>query len=299
MKLRVLITLLVIIGLVCGLVWWLQQPTEAAKEAVSSLVASPKSADTIENGSSSQSNPSKPEIVFVAPVTKNDPVAESSSNSGPTNLAQISKPNGSSLAGLSKKGLNFGVPSEEIRQFASTLLPSIGKRHNLTSLESLQLEGPLPIYDLYSTLAKGGSPSDAAFQNSYYYLVDDSGNAIDGFGAAARISSVVSTYPTSSYGLIKTGLQNLGGQEQVQAGSYEARLALFGDVTQAIWLKSATGDSDLYYVIRRVTSQPPIQAGTLLSAGDFLGVVGSIVQNRAAAVMSRGRATTGAASAGQ
>ncbi len=314
MKLRVLITLLVIIGLVCSLVWWLQQPAVAEKEAAASLVSSSKAAESKISGGSPASNATKPEIVFESPVNrsgKNQPVTITQKGVNPT--AQ-------SLTTKSSKGIQFATAPAGAKEYLLGRIPIINKaegngRRGMPTDDNFDLEPPL-VYNFLdlSVLANGGSMTDSISKlqaPGAYYIVDVGGVPVQGMavlsnGAGGFMVPAVGT-GSSKAAEISGAMKYLAGLDAVQKGYYEAHLFNFNAFVSAseprvlaIWLKSNSDGPDLIYTLSTSTTglnprASSVSPNTLFTVDEFRTVAGTIalqqIADRNAAAAARGTPT--------
>jgi hypothetical protein len=82
-------------------------------------------------------------------------------------------------------------------------------------------------------------------------------------------------FPATGPGHINNALKAVAALEQVKAGSYEARLAVFpypnnGNPSQAIWLKSQTDTNDLIYPMGQL---PDIENGRTYAPNEFFDIL--------------------------
>ncbi len=180
------------------------------------------------------------------------------------------------------KGLNFATPPPEYAAFATTEMGRLNNLRHFTDGD-LQLGQPIPYYELYATLAQGENYNDAQFQNAYIYILENNGKAVYSAGVGPGFSGGLRSFSgfTSYAQQIDPDLQYLAGLEQVASGSYEVRLTHVGDITSAIWLKSATGNDDLFYILSQIITVAPetkIPPGTVMKGSDFQAIVGARAQ---------------------
>lgn len=302
MKFRIFIGLVIVAGFAAGLIWYIQSGTTSGSTAStsegsgavggSSSGAKPIGGNGTEAKAVALGSPStsRTSVIVTPPVDTN-----AGSNAGPNNaVAVVSNPangasnvspNGQSASGGagSVKGLNLAAVPTAVIEYANANTASLSARSRVP-VENIKLEPGIPIYDFSMTLRQSGGLNDVPFDGRYYFLADGPNGLIGGFAVVERFSSTgapQSYSGTTWYAQINTGLQNLTMLPQVQAGSYEPRLALISGVVEAIWLKSLTDGNDLFYVYHKTITRAPLEMNTLLPAADFMAAVSTMIQAQA------------------
>ena len=148
--------------------------------------------------------------------------------------------------------------------------------------DSLTIQPPLPVYRLPAKNRVVTAGLEAATRDGYLFpVLQGDKEMVDvyvhktGTGAVNTRNVYGAWFHENSPGHINTALKTASALEQVKAGSYEARLAVFpyprnGNPSQAVWLKSQTDTNDLIYPMGQM---PNIQAGRTYAANEFFDIL--------------------------
>lgn len=205
-------------------------------------------------------------------------------NTSPAHGAVDITPAGIEAAAAAAKGIHFSSPPQGYNDFATANIPTISQLRHL-SPDDIQLDQPIPEYGLHGTVTQEGTSNELVFEKIYYYGVHSSGESKFGLEVGVTYNGSL-RFPFNDT-QVNAGMQYLSGLEQVQAGSYEARLAMISGMGNAIWLKSKDGGNDLFYTLTNIVRQgnPPsagsqllIQSATLLTGSSFLATIGAEAQ---------------------
>ncbi len=139
----------------------------------------------------------------------------------------------------------------------------------------LKLLPPLATYYLQlNLLDQGGTLESAALLEGFNYVVLSSEQAFANVTVVANNSGKAQSLRMlatgANIGDVPNALDQLRILDQLQSGSYEARLLSSPGLFRAIWLKSDPGGSDLIYI---VAPAPPLEAGKLYTVEEFVKTI--------------------------
>ncbi len=153
----------------------------------------------------------------------------------------------------------------------------------VSSPASVEIKGPLRIYDLpVVAIENGGGLGDAQSAN-YLYYAEDAGKPFASIVVLSDASGAAVKVIDTSYGrngaaqiALKAALQHLSYDSQLDLRSYEVRLLRQkSSGFAAVWLKSANDGADLIYSyeVNPNYNILNIKPDTLISTDDFINTV--------------------------
>jgi hypothetical protein len=163
-----------------------------------------------------------------------------------------------------------------LNKYAGQLSSGPADTNNLT------IQPPMPMYRLPAKNMVITAGLGAAKRDGYLYpVLQGDKEMVDvyvhktGTGTANTRNIYGEWFPATGPGHINNALKAVAALEQVKAGSYEARLAVFpypnnGNPSQAIWLKSQTDTNDLIYPMGQL---PDIENGRTYAPNEFFDIL--------------------------
>ena len=155
-------------------------------------------------------------------------------------------------------------------------------RFGSADTDNLTIQPPLPVYRLPAKNAVVTTGLEAATRDGFLFpVLQGDKEVVDvfvhktGTGTANTRNIFGEWFPENGPGQINNALKEVSAMEQVKAGSYEARLAVFpyprnGNPAQAVWLKSKKDTNDLIYPMGQL---PNIQDGRTYAPNEFFDIL--------------------------
>jgi hypothetical protein len=259
MKPHRILAILVVACFAGGMVWWLRQ---SAPSQSTNVASAPTTLSGI--------------VAPSASTTVKAPAANNTVTSVATNLGNNLGANGQGAKAKTALGLHFIAEPNGYSEAGLDYLkqqtaanPRLALR--VGDVDSLQMMPPLPIYNIrtegLADIAQGGGLENAQ-AGDFYYPIESAGKPV--MGVEVGKSTANGDFVVTIGGMtgIAAALDQLATNDQVNAGSYEARILSVPNANaEVIWLKSDTGaDNDLVY-IPGTKADPD---GTLYTAADYL-----------------------------
>jgi hypothetical protein len=153
---------------------------------------------------------------------------------------------------------------------------------------AVELQGPLPVYDLPVVQIQNGGGMEGVQPTSYLYVAENAGDPfasvevlVDDSGAATKATRVSFGENEATQKTIESALAALANNSQVVSGHYEPRLLRqVAKGFEGIWLKSENGGPDLVYAfsINPNFVALNVEQNKIMTMDDFLSAVRTYIQ---------------------